>query len=132
VNVQETNNLVYGELQRQGGKGGGPPLKTDPGGQGTHQPQLNMQSVMQQSILQAAGPIWQKPLTQGFGGVNQSMVPQGMAGQMPAPFAPGVNGAITMPGYIQKAGIHQMGMPENQPGQSQQTPPNGGGQNGSG
>ncbi len=39
VNIQETNNLVYGELQRQGGKGGGPPPKTDAGGQGTQQPQ---------------------------------------------------------------------------------------------
>jgi hypothetical protein len=68
-----------------------------------------MQSVMQQSILQAAGPIWQKPSTQGFGGHNQNMVPQGMDGQIPGPFAPGVNGAITMPGYMQQAGINQMG-----------------------
>ena len=69
------------------------------------QPQLNMNNIMQQSILQASGPIFQRPLMPGFGGLNPTMIPQGSLGQKPAPFTPGVNGAITMPHLIQQAGF---------------------------
>jgi len=72
------------------------------------QPQLNMQSVMQQSILQGAGPIWKRG--QIGNQLNNEMLPKNSnsIGQKPQPYDKGVRGAITMPNLVQQAGLQKL------------------------